>query len=176
MAPKSGSAPPTPKELERRVCVLEKGKVGKDVYNIAKINLEKDVDEIKSIALSAKTKAENPHRHCNKVEDVEEMKKQLDGFGKVKIAAIIALIIFVGSTVASYTRTQVSVEAMDETVKEMKEDREKRKKKKQETREQKQARIEEQTAIVTAAVKAAFKEAQPVRADIQPDRRRRNTR
>jgi len=170
------SKTPTPKELERRVCRLEKSKVEQGVYDVEKRNFREDLIEAKTIALAANRKSGEPHMHCPKAEKVEAMEKTLSGLGKIKFPVIISLLLVVASAVAGVVRTQSSVEAMDKTVQEMKVEREKKDEEVRKEKLNRRDRMAEQRIMMTEAVKAAFAEAQPTKADIQPrtnPRRRR---
>jgi len=164
---------PSSDEVRRRLDRLEDCKVNCDVYRVDKINFKEDLAETKAIALAANKKAGEPHKHCNKAEKVVEMERTLAGWGRLKLAVVISLFIVVATAVAGIVRTQSSVEAMDSTVQELKSEREKTERKARQEESRRQEILVEQQAIVTAAVKAAFKEAQEVQVDIQPDRGRR---
>lgn len=81
--------------------------------------LEKDEDETKRIALSARKKAGTPHE-CLRKDTIAEIKIFTKSFSRIKLATIISLIILVAAAVAQYVSLQNAVDNTEQNVADVK--------------------------------------------------------
>lgn len=106
MPPRSSSdMPSSPSSLRRDVDELKKTKSNKETTDLKFSELEKDVDETKKIALSAKKKAEEPYVHsCFQEERMKSVEDKTSGWNKWFrgiVVVVISAVIGLGSFLAT---------------------------------------------------------------------------
>jgi len=127
-----GIGPDTPSQGSKRTLSIYndalREKAGKE-WTEAKLEaLKEDVDETKKIALSAKTKAEKPHK-CSHVNDIEKLSSSISAFKSLKFGALIGFLVIAAGAIGQYYAltdktedTEQSVKLVEESVKEIKND------------------------------------------------------
>lgn len=150
-------------------------------------NIDKEIDEAKKIALSAKKKADMPHE-CVQKDAIEKTAATVEGWAKwwrgILISVIGFLVVIGGSWLYQYftltsevSGTKETVDELKVTVKKIEVSQSELKRAFDESEAVQERQREEHINSVRSVMKEVLKEVQnepPVRASIQPRRNRRD--
>lgn len=181
---RTSDAPISSTSIRREIDRLEEKKADKEATRIKLDEVDKDIDETKKIALSARKKAgEHSCIQEARMDQLEEDSKSWGRFFKGLVVAVVSAVVVVGGFMAAlhYTKAEAS-EVQDVKVnvigiqRDMAEVKTSQKKVEMAVRAstKSQAELEEERVrLLKKAMKEAIREA---KADIKPNHRRRRTR